>query len=115
MAISYLRSPAAATRSAARRHRKLTAGPRKLRPWHYGAGVAVLLLGAAVIAALVVSSSSASLTADSSALAKVSMPAGGGKIQSITVTGLHDRLIPVTVSGDTRIWPRKQIPAHEQV
>ncbi len=115
MAISYLRSPDAAGRSAARRHRQLTAGPRKLRPWHLGAGVAILLLVGLGIAAALVSSSNASLTADSSALAKISMPLGGGKIESVTVTGPHGKLIPVTVSGDPQIWPRQQIPAHEQV
>ena len=115
MAISYLRSPDAAGRLAQRRHRKLTAGPRRLRPWHYGAAAVLLALVAVAIVALIVSSSSASLTADSSALAKIWMPLGGGKIESVTVTGPHGKNIPVTVSGDPQIWPRKQIPAHERV
>ncbi len=73
-----------------------------------------MLIGAGV-GALIISSASASLTPDSSALAKVGMPLGGGKISSVVVTGgRRGNLIPVVVRGD-RIWPKGTIPAGERI
>jgi peptidoglycan hydrolase-like protein with peptidoglycan-binding domain len=115
MAISYLRSPATAGRTARRTHRKLTLEPRRIRPWHVGLGLGVVLVAAAAVVALLVSSSNASLSVDSTALAKVGMPLGGGTIQSVTVTASDNRPIPVSVSGARRIWPKKLIPAHERL
>ncbi len=71
------------------------------------------LLAAAGVAALLVSSASASLSADSQALAKVQMPLGGGKIQSVTVvTGPHAARVPIVVRGN-QIWPRHLVRAHQ--
>ncbi|HLY35091.1 MAG TPA: L,D-transpeptidase family protein [Candidatus Limnocylindria bacterium] len=71
----------------------------------------VVLAGLAVVFA----SASASLTGDPQALAKVSLPLGGGSVQSImAVTGPHSRRIPITIR-DGRIWPRGTIPAGERV
>lgn len=64
---------------------------------------------------LVVSSSHAGLTADSRALARVSMPAGGATVQSVSVvTGPHSRTVGVQMRGD-RVWPTGLIPAGEKL
>jgi peptidoglycan hydrolase-like protein with peptidoglycan-binding domain len=74
--------------------------------------VVVLVLGGGAIA---LTSSSAKLTADSSALASVSMPLGGGTIESVSATtGPHARLVPVYVR-DGKVWPRGLLPAHELI
>jgi lipoprotein-anchoring transpeptidase ErfK/SrfK len=74
--------------------------------------VAVLAVAGAAVALI---SSHASLGNDSSALATVGMPLGGGTIESVdVVTGSHARPVPVDVRGD-RIWPQGQIPAHQKV
>ena len=50
-----------------------------------------------------------------SALARVSMPSGGGSVQSVSVvTGPHSRTVAVQMRGD-RIWPTKLIPAGEKL
>jgi peptidoglycan hydrolase-like protein with peptidoglycan-binding domain len=115
VSISYLRPDSGAKRSALRVHRQLTAGPRRLRPWHYGVGAVVVALVAVGVVALLVSSSSATLTTDSAALAKVGMPLGGGTIESVYVTGRRGRQIPVAVHGDHTIWPTGLVPSHELV
>ncbi len=72
----------------------------------------VLLAGGA---ALALSQANASLGPDSTALAKVSMPLGGGKIESVSVvTGPHAKPVPVYVHGD-QIWPRHLLRAHQRV
>jgi hypothetical protein len=115
VSISEYRSHGA-ERSAQRTHRKLTAEPRRrrLRPWYFAVGFAILVLAVLGAAAIALSSSSASLSADSAALAKVSMPLGGGTIESVFVTGADNRPIPVALRGQ-QIWPKRKIPAHEQV
>ena len=114
MAISEFRSREP-ERSAHRTRRKLTTErQRRIRPWHYALGVVVLLAAAVGAGVIALASSSASLTADSSALAKVSMPLGGGQIKSVFVTGRDNRPIPVNVRG-LQIWPTRTIPAHERL
>jgi L,D-transpeptidase catalytic domain len=72
----------------------------------------VVLVG---VGALVLVSAGASLTADSTALARVGMPLGGGTIESATVvTGPHSQQIPIEVRGD-RIYPRGLVAAHQLV
>jgi peptidoglycan hydrolase-like protein with peptidoglycan-binding domain len=74
--------------------------------------VIVLGIGAALV---VFSSASASLTTDPSALAKVGLPLGGGRIASVfAVTGPRSQRVPVDVRGD-RIWPRGKIAAGARV
>jgi hypothetical protein len=77
-------------------------------------GAGVVALAVLVIAGgLVLLSSGPSLGTDANALARVGMPMGGGKIQSVTVvTGPHARRIPVEIRGQ-QIWPKGLIPAHE--
>ncbi len=79
------------------------------------AGAVVLVLLAAGVAAIVVASANASLSADGAALAKIGLPLGGGKIESVTVvTGPHAKPVPVQLRGN-RIWPRQTIGVHEHV
>jgi hypothetical protein len=73
-----------------------------------------VLIGGGVVA-IALKSSSAKLSADPSALAKVTMPLGGGTIESVTVIGPHGRPIPVRVTNDSQIWPQKSIRAHERL
>jgi peptidoglycan hydrolase-like protein with peptidoglycan-binding domain len=86
-----------------------------MRPWHYVLGVVVVLFALLVAGAVAMISSKASLTADGSALARLSMPLGGGKVVSITVAGPHGGQIPVNLRGDPTIWPTNSIPAHARV
>ena len=65
--------------------------------------------------ALALGTARASLTADSTALARVDMPLGGGTIERVSVvTGPDSRPIPVELRGD-RIYPRGLVAAHELV
>jgi L,D-transpeptidase catalytic domain len=75
----------------------------------------VVVLAVLVVLGITFTSSSASLTTDGSALAKISMPLGGGKVVSISVIGPHGGLIPVDLRGDPSIWPTTSVPAHERV
>jgi peptidoglycan hydrolase-like protein with peptidoglycan-binding domain len=78
-------------------------------------GVLVILVGAAAAAAIAVKSSKASLSTDSVALARVTLPLGGGTIKSVNAYGgPSDSAIPVHLSGE-QIWPNGRIPAHETV
>ncbi len=63
--------------------------------------------------AIALKSSNASLSTDPVALANVSMPLGGGTIQSVSAYGGRTRsAIPVHLSGN-QIWPNGRIRAHE--
>jgi peptidoglycan hydrolase-like protein with peptidoglycan-binding domain len=76
--------------------------------------VLAVLIGAGIAAALV-ASSHASLSADSSALARVSLPVGGGKVESVSVTtGPHSRQLPVELRG-SQIWPLRRIAVRQRV
>ena len=77
--------------------------------------ILLLLVGGVAAVAIAFASSSASLQADSRALAKVELPLGGGKIERVLVTGGRTgNLLPVQVRGN-QIWPRKRITAGERV
>jgi hypothetical protein len=114
--VSYLR-PAGTTERGARRGLRRSAAHRSRSPrGRYIAG-GLLLLAILVVAggAIWLVSSRATLTADSTALASVQLPAGGGKIESVSVTtGPHSQPIPVRLRGD-KIWPKPLIPAHQLV
>jgi hypothetical protein len=114
--VSYLRPAVTTERAALATHRRLTAQPRRLRRGPFIAGAIVLLvLLAAGAAALIFLSAKASLTSDPVALARVGMPLGGGKIQSVTVvTGPHSKRIPVELRGQ-QIWPTRLVAAHQLV
>jgi len=73
----------------------------------------VILVGVAAAVAIALKSSKASLGTDPVALAKVSLPLGGGTIESVSAYGGPTRsAIPVHLSGQ-QIWPNERIPAHE--
>jgi L,D-transpeptidase-like protein len=112
--VSYLRPAATPDRPALKPGRRLTATPRQSRRGRFAAGGGLLLLIAVgAVAALVVVSAHGSLTSDSTALARIGMPLGGGKVQSVSVvTGPHSRQVPVELRGD-QIWPRGLIAAHQ--
>ena len=111
--VSYLRPTVTPQRSASGASRGLTANPRRDRRGRFAVGgVLILLLAAGAVIALVFVSARASLTSDSTALAKIGMPLGGGTVESVSVvSGPHSRPIPVYMRGD-QIWPRGLIPAH---
>jgi peptidoglycan hydrolase-like protein with peptidoglycan-binding domain len=74
--------------------------------------LAVLLIGGL---AVVLVTSHSSVKPDSTALAGVKLPLGGGAIQSVSVvTGPHAKPIPVDLRGK-QIWPQGRIPAGEKV
>lgn len=75
----------------------------------------IVVVGVVVAGVLAAESAGASLAADPSALAKVTLPFGGGRIESVSVvSGPTSRPIPVKVI-DGRIWPRGTIRAGQQV
>ena len=63
--------------------------------------------------AIALTSSNATLTTDPVALAKVSLPLGGGTIERVSAYGGPTRsAIPVHLSGQ-QICPNARVPAHE--
>lgn len=107
--VSYLRTPVRQERSAQRLHRRLTQGSRG-GPWRY-AFFPLVLLVAVVVVLIALLTSSTGVSTDSHALAKIDMPLGGGKLESVFVSRSPDnRPVPVTVK-DNLIWPRELIPA----
>jgi hypothetical protein len=110
--VSYLRS---AADDSPRRWRRRLDSSRPARRWPYFVAALLLVLAGAVVAAIVFDSSHASLSADSTALAKVALPLGGGKIESATVvTGPHSRQVPIVLQGE-KIYPRGQIGVGQAV
>ena len=79
----------------------------------YIVGGAILAIVAVLaVGAIVVASSAATLTPDSNGIAKVGMPLGGGKIESVTVIGgRSDQPVPVVVRNDPVITPKRPLPA----
>jgi hypothetical protein len=78
-------------------------------------GLLLAVIVAVVAAFGVLATSSASLVSDSSALAKVNLPLGGGKVVSVVaVTGPHSRRVPVQLRGG-KIWPKRKIRAGETI
>jgi hypothetical protein len=113
--VSYLRIPGGTPRSAHRKGRAIAAAPRRGGRARYFVAPLLLLAGLAVAAAAVLSSARASVVADSSALARIELPLGGGAVQSVkATTGPHSQAVPVDVRGG-RIWPRGLIAAHELI
>jgi hypothetical protein len=78
-------------------------------------GLMLALVAVVVAGALIVANAHASLTADSTALAKIGMPLGGGSVQSAAVVaGPSQTPVPVVIRDD-RIWPLKRIAAGTRV
>ena len=73
----------------------------------------VLLAAGGMAVALILSKPS--LSVDSSALAKVGMPLGGGTIESVSVvTGPHSRPVAVDLKGH-QLWPSGRVAAGSRV
>ncbi len=110
--VSYLRA-AGAEKSSRRGRGGLTSSPRRFGRGRYV--LAALVLGAiavVVVGAIVFASAKASLTADSTAIAKIGLPLGGGTIERVTVfAGRSQQPVPVQVRNDPVIYPTKQVPA----
>jgi hypothetical protein len=82
--------------------------------WVIG-GVLLVIIGVVAVGAIIFASAKASLTGDSQAIAKIGMPLGGGKIESVSVvTGPHATPVPVKVTGGL-IYPRQRISANEKL
>ena len=92
-------------------------GARRRRWWPYALAVVVIVAGAFGAAAIVLTSAKASLSATGDGLAHVTMPLGGGTIESVTVTTLGRRghAVPVTVQGDPEIVPSGKLDANRRV
>jgi hypothetical protein len=73
----------------------------------------LVILGVGIVFA-VFAASKPSVAGDSTALAKVNMPLGGGKLVSVHATGPNGRAIPVNFSGN-RIVPRIKLKPNERV
>lgn len=75
----------------------------------------VIAIGAVVAFAVVVTTSQPKLSSDPQALARISMPTGGGTIERIVATGgRQHRVVPVTVR-DGQVWPTSKVDAGEQI
>jgi hypothetical protein len=73
------------------------------------------IVAAGAVAVVTVAGSHGKLTGDPSALARVELPTGGGKIESVSVvTGPHADAVPVTIRN-SRLWPVHSIPAGERL
>jgi lipoprotein-anchoring transpeptidase ErfK/SrfK len=75
----------------------------------------VLVIAAVAVGAIALATSRASLSSDPTALAKVGLPLGGGRIESVSaVTGRDDHSLPVRLQGQ-QVWPARLIGAGQQV
>ncbi len=73
----------------------------------------VVLVGGA---ALLFASAQASISTSDTALAKIGMPLGGGKIVSVSVIGGREKkLVAFRLKGDPEIIAKKPVPADEQI
>ncbi|HEY2159803.1 MAG TPA: L,D-transpeptidase [Solirubrobacteraceae bacterium] len=72
------------------------------------------LLVAVAVVLTVFATSQPTLASDATALAKVNMALGGGKVLSIHATAPNGRSIPVTLSGD-QILPKVKLKPNERV
>jgi hypothetical protein len=76
-------------------------------------GLLLIAIAAVVAAGVALKTSKPTLSTDPVALAKISLPLGGAKIESVSaVTGPANDQVPVYRTGK-QIWPSKKIPAGE--
>ncbi len=113
---SYLRPPATVERPGRRTPPPPPVSsrrPRRGRVVLGGLVLLVLVLGGAAL--FLLTTGNASLSTDSTALARVDMPFQGGTIESVIVTtGPHARRVPIYLKGD-QIWPRGLLRANQKV
>ena len=85
---------------------------RRRRP-HVAGGILLIAIAAVVAAGVALKTSKPALTSDPVALAEISLPLGGAKIESVSaVTGPANDQVPVHRTGG-QIWPSKKIHAGE--
>jgi hypothetical protein len=114
--VSYLRPAGNSDRAGQRaRGRDDAATSRAPRGRWIVGGLLLVALVVVIGGGILFITSKASLVADSNALAAVTLPRGGGTIESVAVrTGPHSQKVPVVVRGD-KIWPTGTLPAHQLV
>ncbi len=86
---------------------------RSYRRFLIGFGVALLVLVTVIVVALL-TLTGASLGEDSSALAKVSVQALGGKIEHVEAFGPSGKQVPISVQGD-RLVPQRRLHPGERI
>jgi peptidoglycan hydrolase-like protein with peptidoglycan-binding domain len=75
----------------------------------------VLVIAALAAGAIALATSRSSLASDPTALAKIDLPLGGGRIENISATaGRDNHSIGVTLRGH-QIWPTRLVHAGEQI
>jgi peptidoglycan hydrolase-like protein with peptidoglycan-binding domain len=75
----------------------------------------VVVLAVIIVLGVLLATGKSSLSTQTSALAKVSLPLGGGTIQSAdVVSGANSVRIPIKIKGD-EIWPTRLIPAGKRL
>jgi len=86
---------------------------RRRRRWPFVVlGLAVIALLGLAAGAVALKSSKPKLTTDPAALAKITLPLGGGTIESVSaVTTVGNAPVPVYVANH-QIWPSKKIRVH---
>jgi lipoprotein-anchoring transpeptidase ErfK/SrfK len=115
--VSYLRTPAGARGRSLKTGGLGTARRRRRAPWLIGGGLMVILVVLAA-GAFVVASSKPTLSSFSGALAKVSLPLGGGTISDVSATTgpqQHEKFVKVHLSGDPIIVPAQKVASGEKV
>ena len=116
--VSYLRSPARSRPGAFSSRGGLGASGRRRRaPWFIG-GTLLAILVALAAGAFVVASSKPTLTGDSTELAKVTLPLGGGTISDVSATTgpqQHEKFVKVRLRGDPVIVPVQKVASGEKV
>jgi peptidoglycan hydrolase-like protein with peptidoglycan-binding domain len=88
----------------------MPARPHRLR--RYGPPLVLLVLVAAIAVGVVaLATSKGKLSTDRAALARVTLPVGGGTVENVSaVTGPHSTAVPVTVR-DGQVWPTRAVHA----
>jgi peptidoglycan hydrolase-like protein with peptidoglycan-binding domain len=113
--VSYLQSPQNLERRYPTLYSRKLNPPRRSRGPYFIIGGLVMVLALLAAGALIVANSNASLTASGPGLANLSLPFGGGSIQSVSVnSGQNTAPIPVQMRGD-EIWPRKTLPSGKRL
>jgi peptidoglycan hydrolase-like protein with peptidoglycan-binding domain len=114
--VSYLRTPGGA-RSGIYPAGEAGTARRRRWPWFLG-GAVLVALAALAAGAFVVASSKPTLSGFSGALAKVSLPLGGGSISDVTATTgpqQHEKFVRVHLSGDPVVMPTQKVASGEKV
>jgi peptidoglycan hydrolase-like protein with peptidoglycan-binding domain len=115
--VSYLRPAIGSDRPAPKARRTTAQSGRYGRGRFLAGGAFLLLVIAAVVGGgvLLARSQQGSLSTDNTAIARLSMPLGGGTVQRVSVvTGPHSTPVPVDLRGD-QIWPRHLVRVHTQL